>query len=82
MWLATAILSTIAVALSGAYAILSPTTLKIIALVLFTIACTLNWVELSLPKRPSGQSNARSKRLTESMKPSSLASRCEPCLNS
>ena len=45
MWLATAILSTIAVVLSGAYATLNPTTLKTIALVLFTIACTLNWVE-------------------------------------
>lgn len=45
MWLATAILSTIAVALSGAYATLNPTTLKTIALVLFTVACTLNWVE-------------------------------------
>jgi hypothetical protein len=41
------------VALSGAYAILSPTTLKIIALVLFTIACTLNWVEHT--KRRAGK---------------------------
>ena len=45
MWLATAILSTIAILLSGASAILNPTTLKVIALVLFTVACTLNWVE-------------------------------------
>lgn len=53
--LLTAILSTVAAALFGASAVISPSPLKVLGVIVFAVASTLNWVAYAKPGTPIGK---------------------------